>query len=86
MELFIVAPNGIICRTTVDSVSFPGAEGRFSVLNSHAPIISSLTAGEIVYVEHGTENHLMIRGGFVRVYKNRIEVAVEMDDTTLSNK
>ncbi len=80
MNLTIVTPSGILCHTTIESISLPGTAGRFTVLENHAPLIASLTAGEIVYIEQGRENRLMIRGGFARIHKNQIEATAEIDD------
>lgn len=78
MKLSIIAPSGVICQTEVDSVTMPGEVGMFTVLKNHAPLISSLTAGELMYVEDGKEHRLNVLGGFARVYNNEIEVAVEI--------
>lgn len=78
MNLSIIAPSGLICQTEVDSVSLPGELGMFTVLKNHAPLISSLTKGEVVYVENGEERRLKVLGGFARVYNNQVEVAVEI--------
>lgn len=78
MKLSIIAPSGVVCQTEVDSVSLPGELGMFTVLKNHAPLISSLTKGEVVYVGNGEEHRLNVLGGFARVYDNEIEVAVEI--------
>ena len=44
----------------------------------HAPLISTLSAGEVKYVA-GQETHsLQIKGGFVEVKENQISVCVEL--------
>ena len=53
MQLVIVAPTGILCRTTIDSISLPGEAGAFTVLPRHAPIIARLAAGTVRYEEQG---------------------------------
>ena len=48
-------------------------------MKGHAPLIAHLTAGDIVYVpENGAEERLAVTGGFVRVYKDEIEVCAEI--------
>jgi len=79
MELVIISPKGILCNATVESVSVPGAAGRFTVLNNHAPLVSTLDAGEVRYNEDGEVKELLVKGGFVRVCNNRIEISVETD-------
>lgn len=44
----------------------------------HAPLISTLAAGEVKYVA-GKETHsLQIKGGFVEVKNNQISVCAEL--------
>jgi len=47
MFLEILTPEKKIYSGEASSVSVPGTEGRFQVLNNHAPIISTLQAGQI---------------------------------------
>ena len=42
MQLEILSPEKILFTGEVDSVIFPGSQGKFQILNNHAPIISSL--------------------------------------------
>jgi len=79
MELVIISPKGILCNATVESVSVPGTAGRFMVLQNHAPLVSTLDAGEVRYNEDGEVKELLVKGGFVRVCNNRIEISVETD-------
>ncbi len=77
MELKIISPKGIVCSATVERVSLPGEAGRFTVLKDHAPIISTLSAGIVEFNENGVLHTLSVRGGFVRVSNNQIEISVE---------
>ncbi len=47
MVLEIVSPESALFKGEVTSVTLPGAEGSFQLLNNHAPIVSILKAGEI---------------------------------------
>ena len=49
MRLNIITPEGTLVDQEVDRVEFPGAKGRFVVLKDHAPIVSSLVEGDIVF-------------------------------------
>ena len=60
-----------------DAVWLPGAMGQFEVLRNHAPIISTLTAGEIRWRAGETEESLPIRGGAVILKDNEMKVCVE---------
>ncbi|MBQ7773690.1 MAG: F0F1 ATP synthase subunit epsilon [Bacteroidales bacterium] len=78
MELVVISPKGTLCREEVESVSLPGTAGRFTVLKDHAPLVSSLVAGDIAYKKDGELHDIHVEGGFVRVSHNRIEVAAEI--------
>ena len=77
MQLHIVSPLGTLVDTGVSAVFLPGAEAPFEVLPGHAGIISPLLAGEVRYVTEEGMQSLSIRGGFVRVADDKVELAVE---------
>ncbi|MCY7411112.1 MAG: ATP synthase F1 subunit epsilon [Chitinophagales bacterium] len=77
MQLDILTPEKKIYSGEADSVSLPGTEGRFQVLNHHAPIISSLNEGWIKFVNKKEETKMNIRSGFVEVLRNKVTVLVE---------
>jgi len=45
MYLEIVSPETTLFKGEVDSVSVPGVNGDFEMLNNHAPIVSILKEG-----------------------------------------
>ena len=50
LHLDIVSPEKEIFTGEVDSVTLPGTLGSFTILVQHAPIVSSLKAGTLAYV------------------------------------
>ena len=52
MYLEIVTPEAVLLSAEVDSVSVPGINGQFQMLNNHAPIVSVLGKGEIKVFTH----------------------------------
>ena len=70
LQLVIVSPSGVVSRTAVEKVSFPGEMGAFTVLQGHAPLVSGLVRGEIVYAADGREERVGIVGGFVKVCRD----------------
>lgn len=78
MELRVVAPEGDVFKGQVSRVSLPGSKAPFVVLPDHAPIISSLEAGQIDYTTTaGQSGSIEISGGFVEVRANTITVCTE---------
>ncbi|MCR5860986.1 F0F1 ATP synthase subunit epsilon [Flavobacterium sp. J372] len=47
MLLEIVSPEGHLFRGGVTSVTVPGVDGEFQMLNNHANIVSVLAAGTV---------------------------------------
>ena len=52
MYLEIVTPEAVLLSAEVDSVSVPGINGQFQMLNNHAPIVSVLGKGEVKVFTH----------------------------------
>jgi F-type H+-transporting ATPase subunit epsilon len=50
MYLEIITPEATIFKGDVDSVSVPGVNGDFEMLNNHAPIVSVLKDGFVKIV------------------------------------
>ena len=78
IRLHIVSPEGTLVETEVSAVTLPGSLAPFEVLKDHAPLISSLDKGDIVYVDERGEQRLSIASGFVEVHDNQVEVCVEV--------
>lgn len=79
LKLKIVSPEGVAYEGNVESVSVPGSLGQFQILNNHAPIISLLEAGEVIYKDLAGERKVKtVKGGFVEVQQNKVNVCVEL--------
>ena len=77
MFLEILSAEEKIFSGEVDSIIFPGSGGQFQILNNHAPIISSLTKGEIKYKENSKDISLAVNGGSVEVLDNKVSALIE---------
>jgi F-type H+-transporting ATPase subunit epsilon len=49
MILEIVTPEATLLQSEVELVSVPGINGEFQMLNNHAPIVSLLVEGSVVF-------------------------------------
>jgi F-type H+-transporting ATPase subunit epsilon len=72
MFLEILTPEKKIFEGNVISVTFPGSDGSFQVLDHHAPLISLLNQGLVEYKSKESAQQLMITGGVVEVLKNKV--------------
>ncbi len=75
--LEVLSPEKTLVKEEVECVFLPGAAGAFEVLWNHAPLVSSLTEGEIRWRRQGKENSLRISSGFVEVFDNNVVACVE---------
>ena len=77
LHLNIVSPEKELFNGEVESVTLPGTMGSFSILPQHAPIVSSLGTGKLIYATDGEEHELDIQSGFVEMSNGRVAVCIE---------
>ena len=56
MYLEIVSPEASLVRGDVESVTVPGVDGEFQMLNNHAAIVSLLGEGKVKFKGSATMN------------------------------
>ncbi len=76
IHLEITTPEKGIFSGEVMKVTLPGSMGPFQVLQNHAPLISTLQQGAIVYSDGSKEEQTFAveTGGVVEVRNNRVDV------------
>lgn len=77
IKLEVVTPSGAVVNEDVDIVNAPGYGGDFGVLANHAPFLSTIKIGTLVYEKDRHRTALMISGGFCEVSNNKITFLVE---------
>ena len=77
ISLIVLTPEMTLLEKKVSKVSLPGTKGRFMVLRNHAPLISSLEEGDIVYESEGVEYKVYITSGVADVHDNVVTVCAE---------
>ena len=78
MQLEIITPEKKVYTGEVTSVLFPGVDGKFEVLNNHAPIISSLTKGQVRIIDNKQHTEIIdINGGVIEMQNNKIIVLAD---------
>jgi F-type H+-transporting ATPase subunit epsilon len=80
LQLEIVTPEKLAYEGEVDSVQLPGSEGELGVLPHHAPLVSTLGAGELRLRKGGEEEFFAIVGGFLQVLPDKVVVMAETAD------
>lgn len=78
MTLRILSTEKIIFSGAAARVTLPGAGGPFTVLDKHAPLISTLIPGEIAFItEQGEEKRVKVTGGIAEVRDNWVYVCID---------
>lgn len=78
MKLEIVTPDKKVYTGEVKLVRVPGTNGSFTVLKNHAPIISTLTNGQVKVIEDTDEKKIFtIDKGVIEVNKNHVILLAE---------
>lgn len=78
-ELEIVSPEKLLFAGQVELVTLPGAKAPFTVLYNHAPLVSTLCAGKIIWKVGKDKQEMSIQSGFVEVKENKVTACVEVD-------
>jgi len=77
IKLSIVTPNGEIFNDDIKSLTLPGKDGEFGVLEGHASLVSSLTVGVIVIEKiDSTTEAIAINWGYANVSETNVDVLV----------
>ena len=77
MRLEIISPEKVVYSGNAELITLPGLKGQFTILDKHAPIISALNKGTLIYRCKGKDTSLMIEGGFVEAKNDLVTVCIE---------
>ena len=78
LQLEIVSPERLAFTDEVDMVIVPGIDGQLGILPHHTRLLSALGTGELRIKKGGTEQSLLISGGFVEVRPDRVIVMADL--------
>lgn len=76
LHLELVTPERRVLTAEVQEVMLPGEVGYFGVLPGHAPLLSSLEIGEVMYRIGTRKEFLAISNGFAEVLPERVLILV----------
>ena len=79
LQFELVTPERLVRSEEVYSVTVPGSEGDFGVLEHHAPLMSTIRDGALaIYkTEKGEPEILPIQGGFAEVNAQGLTILAE---------
>ena len=83
-KLKLITPKGIAYEGDVTQASIPTPEGQITVLPSHMPLMTLLSAGEILISATGKEHYLSTEGGIAYVSNNLLKVLADTAESAES--
>ena len=76
--LEILTPDKRIFKGEVHKATIPGVQAPFVILHNHAPIISVLQKGKLMWIDDDGNHSIEISGGFVEVNDNVAIACVDL--------
>ena len=77
LKVDIVTAERVVYSEDVEMVVAPGVAGQLGILPHHAPLMTTLAAGELVVRKDGKDDSLAISGGFIEVRPDRVIVLAD---------
>ena len=77
LTLEIATPTRLVVTESVDEIVIPGSQGYFGVLPGHAPFLTTLGIGELMYRMGRDERYLAVSGGFAEVRNDKVIVLAD---------
>ena len=77
IRLDVVSAERVVYSDDVDLVVAPGTDGELGILPHHAPLMTTLGAGELRIKKGGEEFYLAISGGFLEVRPDRVIILAD---------
>jgi F-type H+-transporting ATPase subunit epsilon len=78
MNITILTPDREVFKGEINSVKVPGTDGQFQILKNHAPVVSSLSKGEVTITKtEGGKMKFTIEKGFIEVLNNEVSLLVQ---------
>lgn len=77
LHLKVISPTGVLLETDAEMIELPGEMGPFTILEGHAPLISALRSGTLVYTHDGQEVRKEIGSGFAEVADDEVLVCID---------
>jgi len=78
MTVDIITPETSLFSGEAKSIVLPGIDGELGVLDKHAPLITSLKAGDVRITEaNGNKQSIAVKGGTVEVINNTVTILAE---------
>nr|YP_009519621.1 ATP synthase CF1 subunit epsilon [Udotea flabellum]AYC65676.1 ATP synthase CF1 subunit epsilon [Udotea flabellum] len=76
MQFNIITPDRIFLNAQADEIILPTNTGQMGVLTGHAPLITALDIGVLLYRSKKTWTSIALLGGFALILQDNITILV----------
>lgn len=77
LRLELVTAERVVLQEDADMVIAPAADGQVGILPHHAPFLTTLRPGELRVRRGGTEQELIVTGGFMEVLNDKVTILAD---------
>ena len=77
-QLEVVTPERQLVREQVSELQLPARDGYLGILPGHAPLLTELGIGELIYKKGAESFHLTVIHGFAEVLGDRVIVLADI--------
>jgi F-type H+-transporting ATPase subunit epsilon len=78
LKLRIITPERVVFdEANIDSITLPGVMGEMTILPMHAPVMTELRPGPVLFRRAGEEVDLALSGGFMEVRNDTVVVLAD---------
>ena len=74
----ITAEEIVQIEENIDVLIVPGSEGQLAILPRHAPLMTTLGYGELIFRRGANETSFAIGGGFLEVHSNKVTILADV--------
>ena len=73
----VTAEKVVQVEEDIDVLIVPGSEGQLALLPRHAPLMTTLDVGELVFRRGGDETNFAVTGGFLEIRNDKVVVLAD---------
>lgn len=74
--------KSIFTENAVDMILIPATEGIIGVLPNHAPVLTTLSEGELIIRKQNAEESFIVFGGVVDIRPDKVVILADLAEST----
>lgn len=78
LDVEIVTPDRIILQAQVDELNVPSEWGYIGILPGHAPLLTILGQGELMYSQNAAQHYMSLFWGYMEVNNDKVTILADV--------